>query len=182
MTKTKPQTTNYVDNSKLLEALRSYKNQVKEAEINQTEKPRVSNYIGKCVMLIAENLSRMPKFANYTFRDEMISDGIENVFQYIDNFNPEKYDKPFAYITKIVYYAFLRRIAREKKHLYVKYKSAANYGIFDAMTNTEAGSDSAPFEMYDNLALYIEEFETKRDAKKALPKKIQGIEKFVEIE
>lgn len=165
--------TNYVNNAKLLEDLREYKRL-----LNEGKKPKISNYVGKCIMLIAENLATMPKFHNYSFKDEMIADGIENVILYIYNFDPDKYNNPFAYITKIVYYAFLRRIAKEKKHLYVKYKSASNYGIFDAVTNTEANSGTAPFEMYDNLSKFIEDFETKRKDKK--DSKVKGVEKFVE--
>ena len=171
-------TSNYVDNQKLYEELKNHKAKINECLANDKPLPRLSNYVGVCVQQIAENLVTIPKFNGYSFRDEMVSDGIENVFMYIDNFDPDKYANPFAYITKIVYYAFLRRIAREKKHLYIKYKTAANYGIFDAVTNTQAGGETAPFEMYDNLTDYIEEFEQKKADKKA--KKIQGVEKFME--
>lgn len=129
-------------------------------------------------MKIATNLALMPKFRNYTFIDEMRLDGIENVLQYIDNFDPKKYNNPFAYITKIIYYAFLRRIAKEKKQSYIKYKTAMNYGIFDAVTNTESNSESAPFEVYDNLAIFVAAFEEKKQEKK--DKKTKGLEKFLE--
>lgn len=177
--KTLKKSINYIDNQKLYEELKKYRDQMKECKLTNKPLPRLNNYIGLCVKQIAENLATIPKFSGYSFRDEMISDGIENVFMYIDNFDPDKYSNPFAYITKIVYYAFLRRILREKTHLYVKYKTAANYGIFDAMTNTEPG-ETTPFEMYDNLSTYIEEFEAKKAEKKA--KKIKGVEKFMESE
>ena len=81
------------------------------------EKPRVSNYIGECFLKIANGLSHKPNFMNYTFKDDMVSDGIENCLQYIHNFNPDKSNNPFAYFTQIIYYAFIRRIQREKnKH------------------------------------------------------------------
>ena len=74
-------------------------------------------------MKIAERLSHRPNFINYAFREEMVSDGIENCVMYASNFNPEKSSNPFAYFTQIIYYAFLRRIEKEKKQLYIKYKT-----------------------------------------------------------
>ena len=79
--------------------------------------PPVTNYIGECFLKIVNHLSYRPNFINYTYREEMISDGIENCLQYVHNFNPEKSDNPFAYFTQIIYYAFLRRIQKEKKQL-----------------------------------------------------------------
>ena len=58
----------------------------------------------------------------------MISDGIENCLQYMDNFDPEKSKNPFAYFTQIIYYAFIRRIQKEKKQQQVKQKMIANFG------------------------------------------------------
>ena len=60
----------------------------------------------------------------------MISDGVENCLQYIDNFNPDKSKNPFAYFTQIIYFAFLRRIQKEKKYLYTKYKASENTNLF----------------------------------------------------
>lgn len=158
---------NYVDNEKLLEALKVYKKEYNRSP----ETARINNYIGKCIYNIAENLATLPKFHNYSYIDEMKSDGIENVLKYIHNFNPDKYDKPFAYITKIVYYAFLRRIAFEKTEQYVKYKTIANYGIFDFMDN-HADTIKNP-EVFDNMVQYIEEFESKKRDKKALKKEMK---------
>ena len=50
----------------------------------------------------------------------MISDGIENCLQYLDNFNPKTSNNPFAYFTQIIYYAFVRRIQKEKKQITIK--------------------------------------------------------------
>ena len=69
------------------------------------------------VFKIANGLSYRPNFINYTYRQEMISDGIENCLQYIHNFDPEKSKNPFAYFTQIIYYAFIRRIQKEKNNL-----------------------------------------------------------------
>ena len=73
-------------------------------------------------MKIATHLSYRPNFINYMYKDDMVCDGIENCIQYIDNFNPEKSKNPFAYFTQIVYYAFLRRIAKEKRQMDIKDK------------------------------------------------------------
>jgi DNA-directed RNA polymerase specialized sigma24 family protein len=104
---------------------------VKKAEEEQTDKPRVPIYVGESIMKIATHLAYRPNFSNYTFREEMISDGIENCLQYIDNFDPAKSHNPFAYFTQIIYYAFIRRIQKEKKYLYTKYAAIERANIMD---------------------------------------------------
>ena len=115
-------TAHYVDNKVFLQNMKDWKEKCEEAEQMGEEKPRVSNYIGECFLKIANGLSHKPNFMNYTFKDDMVSDGIENCLQYIHNFNPDKSNNPFAYFTQIIYYAFIRRIQREKKQTHVKHK------------------------------------------------------------
>jgi hypothetical protein len=112
----------YVNNKELLEAMTVYRERVIYAREHEKPKPRVPNYIGECFLKIATHLSYKPNFVNYPFREDMICDGIENCLQYIDNFDPEKSSNPFAYFTQIIYYAFLRRIQKEKKQLEIKQK------------------------------------------------------------
>lgn len=112
----------YVDNELFCKAMTEWKQEVIQAEGEDGPRPPISEYIGECFVKIAEHLSRKPNFINYPFRDEMIADGIENCLMYAHNFNPEKSKNPFSYFTQMIYYAFLRRIEKEKKQNYVKYK------------------------------------------------------------
>ncbi len=112
----------YVNNKEFLYAISEYRSKVIEAKELGAPRPRVTNYIGECFLKIATHLSYKPNFVNYMFREDMICDGIENCLQYIDNFDPEKSTNPFAYFTQIIYYAFLRRIQKEKKQLEIKGK------------------------------------------------------------
>ena len=112
----------YVNNKDFLDALIEYRAKCAEAKEAGKDKPIVSNYIGECILKIATHLSYKPNFINYSYRDDMILDGVENCIQYLDNFNPDKSSNPFAYFTQIIYYAFLRRIAKEKKQSYIKGK------------------------------------------------------------
>ncbi|WLW37069.1 sigma factor [Synechococcus phage S-MS29] len=112
----------YVNNQEFLAALIKYKDEVAIAEARGLPKPKVNNYIGSCFLKIATHLSYRPNFINYMYKDDMVCDGIENCIQYIDNFDPSKSKNPFAYFTQIVYYAFLRRIAKEKRQLDIKEK------------------------------------------------------------
>ena len=121
----------YVNNKDFFAAMVDFKKSVIEAENEGTARPVVPTYVAECIMKIATRLSHKPNFMNYTFRDEMICDGIENCLQYIDNFDPDKSQHPFAYFPQIIYYAFIRHIQKEKKHLYVKYKATENANIFD---------------------------------------------------
>jgi hypothetical protein len=133
--KRKRKSTNYIDNEKMYAEMVDYSQKIKAyqktlKELSETDekppKPRVSEYIGSCILMIANRLSTRPNFANYVHREEMIGDAIENCLLYVDNFNPNKSKNPFAYFTQIIYFAFLRRIQKEKKQMYVRMKVLEN--------------------------------------------------------
>ena len=169
----------YINNADFLEALVEYKTKILEAKKNNTPEPAIPNYIGECFLKIAEHLSRKPNFISYSFRDEMIADGIENCLMYFRNFNPAKSSNPFAYFTQIVYYAFLRRIMKEKKQLYVKYKATEQFGILDEYEMYEdSDGNMKQFQMYDNISEFIQNFEDGKKKKKE--GKTKGLEKFIE--
>ena len=122
----------YVNNKEFTAAIIAHNKACEEALDSGEDKPRVSEYIGECIYKIATRLSTKPNFINYSYRDEMICDGIENCLQYINNFNEEKSRNAFAYITQIIYFAFLRRIQKEKKQAAIKQKSIEQAGyLFD---------------------------------------------------
>ena len=102
--------------------MQEWKNAIREAENTDDPKPRIPAYIGECFLKIAEQLSTKPNFAHYAYREEMICDAVENCVVYAANFDPDKSSNPFSYFTQITYYAFLRRIQREKKQAFIKYK------------------------------------------------------------
>ena len=132
----------YVDNKVFLEAMIEWKEKCKLAEDSGEERPPVTNYIGECFLKIAQHLSYRPNFINYTYKEDMISDGIENCLQYASNFNPEKSKNPFAYFTQIIYYAFIRRIQKEKKQTHVKNKiiESTNYQSYETMPYDDSTS------------------------------------------
>lgn len=183
MAKTKK---HYVDNVKFLEEIVEYKRQCKESLDQGKEKPRISEYIGKCIYLIAENLSHKPRFMNYSFRDELVSDAIENCFLYFDNFDPAKSSNPFAYFTQIIYYAFHRRISKEEKNRYIIYKKFQESVLDTSDAALMVDSDDNHLissTMYDNLNDFIRNFETREQVKKEKRKeKKEGLERFVENE
>ena len=123
----------YVNNKDFLAAMTEYRNLCNKAKKYKKDKPLVTDYIGECFLKIANHLSYRPNFINYTFRDDMISDGIENCLQYLDNFDPSKSKNPFAYFTQIIYYAFVRRIQKEKKQVIIKHKILTDSN-FDDLT------------------------------------------------
>ena len=167
MIKNKAQKPHYVDNKKFLEAMVEYRARCTNAEEQKESKPDVTNYIGECFLKIANHLSYRPNFINYTFRDDMISDGIENCLQYMSNFNPDKSNNPFAYFTQIIYYAFIRRIQKEKKQMQIKSKLIANAGA-ENMMDQLAGDDKVyQSQMLDFLQRNaIKEEEPKKEIKK----------------
>jgi hypothetical protein len=125
----------YVNNKEFLAALIKYREDKEIALIQGKPKPPIPRYIGECFLKIANHLSFKPNFVNYMFKEDMISDGIENCVQYIHNFNPEKSQNPFAYFTQIIHYAFLRRIQREKRQLEIKNKILERSGYSEVFTD-----------------------------------------------
>ena len=152
----------YVDNKKFLQAMIEYRDKCKKAEERNRKKPPVTNYIGECFLKIANHLSYRPNFINYTYRDDMISDGIENCLQYMNNFDPDKSDNPFAYFTQIIYYAFIRRIQKEKKQMQVKAKIIANAGVENMMDQLEGDDAQYQSQMLDFLQRNSKEEEPKK--------------------
>lgn len=174
-------TKHYVNNADFLAALIDYRKKCDEAAKNNKADPSIPNYIGECFLKIADHLSRKPNFISYSFRDEMIADGIENCLMYFKNFDPVKSNNPFAYFTQIIYYAFLRRIMKEKKQLYVKYKATEQIGILDEFELMEdADGNTRQFELYENISEFIHNFEENKKKKKE--GKSKGLEKFIEEE
>lgn len=169
---------NYINNEDFLIAMIEYKEQIKIAEENNEERPPVPEYIGECFLLIAERLSYRPNFINYAFKDDMISDGIENCLQYVHNFNPEKSKNPFAYFTQIIYYAFLRRIQKEKKQQHIRHKVIENMSI-DSLAIGEDMEQSQFVEYLQKNFLPDEDVYKPKKKKKSEPK---GLEKFYDEE
>ena len=150
----KKKSEHYVNNKQLLEALIVYRAKVQDAKEKGLDKPRITNYLGECFLKIATHLSYKPNFVNYMFRDDVISDGIENCVQYIHNFDPDKSRNPFAFFTQIIHYAFLRRIQKEKKQLEIKTKIIEKSGFDEVMTvddSSLAGSSSDYNTIKDNI-------------------------------
>ena len=179
----KKKKTHYVDNQKFLSEIIVYKEKVQHAKENNLEKPRLSEYIGKCIYLIAENLSHKPRFMNYSFREELVSDAIENCFLYFDNFDPKKSQNPFAYFTQIIYYAFHRRISKEEKNRYIMYKKFQESILDTADAALIVDGDDNHLissTMYDNLNEFIKKFETREAEKKEKRKLAKGLDRFIE--
>jgi DNA-directed RNA polymerase specialized sigma24 family protein len=181
----------YVDNKEFLAALVERRAKIAEAEKNGDPKPQVSNYIGECILKIANHLSYKPNFINYSYREEMISDGIENCLQYIDNFNPDKSNNPFAYFTQIIYYAFLRRITKEKKQTYIRGKMIQDLPmeLFDTHEGDGAsGTDYANTYMeYLQANHQVDDFferkaEERKQKKLAKKKEEPSLDNFMDID
>ena len=169
----------YINNADFLKALTEYQELCDIAKKENKTEPPIPNYVGECFLKIAEHLSRKPNFISYSYRDEMIADGIENCLMYFRNFDSAKSSNPFAYFTQIIYYAFLRRIMKEKKQLYVKYKATEQFGILDEFEMFEdVDGNVRQFELYDNISEFIHTFEENKKKKKEA--KVKGLEKFMD--
>lgn len=175
----------YVDNKQLYAVLVDYKKARLDAKKNDKKDPPIPEYVGECLLQIANRLSYKPNFANYMFREEMVGDGIENCINYLNNFDPDKSNNPFAYFTQIIYYAFLRRIDREKRQLFVKHKTLENSMLMDELAtqgeNAENGGEVYINLESDYMKSFVESFEAKveeRKQKRIRKRKEIGLEKF----
>jgi hypothetical protein len=182
----------YVDNKKFFQEIVAYRKRLEEARAAGLEDPRIPDYIGECIWKIAEKLSTKPCFMNYSYRDEMVSDGIENCILYFKDYNPEIGQNPFAYFTQVIYYAFLRRISKEQKNRYTIYKNF-QHTIIHGHNNGFEGYDThklfidaddsvmLPSNMYDNINDFMNRFEKKEEAKKEKRKQVkEGLAAFYE--
>ena len=138
--------THYVNNAEFSEKIVEYVKTINEARDNNEELPVVPNYLALCFLRIAENLSHKSNFIRYTYREEMVMDAVENCLKAVENYNinaATRSGKPnaFAYFTQIIWYAFLRRIAKEKKQQDIKEKYMSQSGI-EAFLVTENGDAS----------------------------------------
>ena len=145
MARTKRASIHYVNNADFSQAVVDYVTEVNEAKAAGKKHPIVTDYIAQCFLRIAEGLSHKSNFIRYTYREEMVMDAVENCLQAIENYNIEaatRTGKPnaFAYFTQITWYAFLRRIAKEKKQQDIKLKYLTKSGIENFIDN-EMGDD-----------------------------------------
>ena len=172
--KEKPKKPHYVDNKVFLAAMLVWKAEVNEAEEEGDLIPAIPEYIGECFYKIATHLSYRPNFINYTYREEMIGDGIENCIQYAKNFNPDKSKNPFAYFTQIIYYAFIRRITKEKKQTTIKQKliDSEELKTHDVMEYDD--------DIYDNSYIDFLRDNMPREEPKKRKRKKRGVENFIE--
>ena len=141
----------YVDNKKFLAAIIERKELMAESEAAGDGPPQITNYLGECILKIANHLSYRPNFINYTYREEMISDGIENCLQYIDRFDPAKSSNPFAYFTQVIYYAFVRRITKEKKQQMIKEKLLKHSNIEERIALQAHEDESDYHQQFTNI-------------------------------
>jgi hypothetical protein len=170
----RPRTQFYVDNQKFLEALITYKEDVLAAKEAGHPKPRIPDFIAECFIKIAEHLSFKPNFRNYSFREDMVGDALTDCVAYLENFDPKKSRNAFAYITQVAWFAFLRRIAKEKKQLYTKYKLLQ--ATSELVEYVSQGHDGNAYEntyvefLRKNMGEVITEFEAKQVRKRRKPK------------
>lgn len=169
---------NYINNKTLYGAMIHYKNELREAEKKEVDKPIVPKYIGESILLICNNLAKKPNFSGYTYKQDMISDGIMDCISAVDNFDPDKTNNPFAYFTQIAWNAFLRRIQKEKKQTYIKHKNFENSFLMSELMDE---GYSAQLKSNEYSSEIVRSYEDKLTKTKK-PSKLIGVEKFSEKE
>ena len=151
--KTRP---HYVDNKKFGAALVDYAVIVEKAKSENQPIPVVPNYIAECFLKIAEGLSHKVNFIRYTYREEMVMDAVENCLRAITNYNPNAETRTgtqnaFSYFTQICFFAFLRRIEKEKKQQDIKFKFIEQSGIEEFIASVEGDDTHGEQAFIDSL-------------------------------
>lgn len=164
-------TKHYVDNKKFLDVLTEYRATCKTATEQGQDIPNIPDYIGECFLQIANHTSYRPNFINYSYRDDMIADAVENCVQCVRNFDPKKSPNPFGYFTQVVFYAFIRRINKERRHTYTKYR-VLEHALTEGGSNIsgEALSSMAPDMTpvrFENVQEFMKNFTEYTDRRKA---------------
>lgn len=173
-----PKARNYINNKTLYGAMIHYKNDLQQALEHDADKPQVPNYIGESILLICSNLAKKPNFSGYTYKQDMISDGVMDCISAVDNFDPDKTNNPFAYFTQIAWNAFLRRIQKEKKQTYIKHKNFENSFLMNELMDEGYSTQLKANDYSSEIVRSYEDKLTK--TKKA--SKLVGVEKFSEVE
>ena len=183
MIRKKKKPIHYVDNKELLKAMVAFRDDVIASRAAEKPKPRIPSYVGECIMKISTHLAFRPNFSKYPFREDMISDGIENCLQYIENFDPAKSENPFAYFTQIIYFAFIRRIQKEKKYLYSKH-AATQMAELGQITSDQQPHDKTQYKhdlnygewSQEQMLRFMDEFEESKRKRKKRKVKTVSIE------
>ena len=186
----------YVNNAQFSTIVVDYVQTVRKAKKANKKIPIVPDYIAECFLKIAEGLSHKSNFVRYTYREEMVMDAVENCLKAIENYNIEaatRTGKPnaFAYFTQISWYAFLRRIEREKKQQDIKLRYINHSGIENFLDNELADGQSASVAQafVDQLRIRIDEVKekdaewkeiVKKERKKRVPKVDSDLTDFLE--
>ena len=175
-------TRQYVNNPEFLEALISYKNQIAESVISESPKPRVPEYIGECLLKITENIAKRPNFSGYTFKEDMIGDAIQNCLLYLHNFNENLSQNPFGYFSRIIWYAFLRRIEQESTETYVKFKSLEASPLFtDHKMESKKVVNLNKSVLNENTHHIIQKYEERQLRRKKVKEIIHNLTKLEEF-
>jgi len=171
----------YLDNDFFLKELIEHKNKCNLAKDAGLDAPTISNYLGKAFLLLVNNIIKKADYSNYPIqvREDMVSDAILNCIQYINSFKAETSSNPFSYFTMIIHRAFWRRIEKERKRLYQKYKYIENSGIMDEEGLYEDSDVEHQYDQYDNISNFIRIYE-ENEIRKKLNKKQSKLEKFFE--
>lgn len=170
----------YIDNKRFFEEMKIYKELCKVAENEGKDNPKIPNYIGECFYKIANKLSNRPNFINYSYKEEMIGDGIENCINYIKSFDPEKSNNPFSYFTQIVWHSFIHRIQKEKKQQYIKYKSMNNMIINNEHFVGDDDHYTVTPESFEVIEKFIVTYETNIEKVKKKKQEKKALELFIE--
>lgn len=175
--------THYVNNAEMLEAIKSFRAEIELARIEGKPEPRIPEYLGECILKIANRLSRKANFVNYSYREDMVLDGIENCMSCIQSFDPEKSSNPFSYFTQVIYYAFLRRIAKEKKQSYIKGKLIQDmcFESFELQEHDDDADFKNAYIAYVQTHSNFDDSFVKKKKEKQKVTKTTSLENFLEV-
>ena len=169
----------YVNNAEFSQAVVDYVRSVNDANDKGLPVPVMPRYVAECFLKIATGLSHATNFVRYTYREEMVMDAVENCLRAVKNYDVDaatRKGKPnaFGYFTQISWYAFIRRITKEKKQQDIKLKYLAESGLEEFMVdpNEDPQVAKAVQSFVDNLRRRIDDVKEKDDKIQQYKKKL----------
>jgi myo-inositol-1-phosphate synthase len=156
--KSQDKSSHYVDREEFVKALQERRVLVDESKANGTPMPRISEYIGGCIMALSKGLAKKYQFNGYSFKDEMVSDAIIHCLRYIDSFDPSRGTSPFSYFTQSCYYQFLARIQLEKTQQYIRYSRLLDSGSLNEVSQQPDAYSSFDIDMSELDTSHLSDF------------------------
>ena len=111
---------------------------------------QISDKLGRMFMIMSRRIATKPNFSGYSYKEEMIGNGVVACCGALHKFDPDKSTNTFAYYTSIIHNAFIQILNKEKKQqdirdaLLVNQNMTPSFGYAERHRSTPDPYESVP--------------------------------------